>query len=70
MIRSVSPTLRGRLSEGVTRKQLFTALADAAMEHMKDFNSQVLASIVWAFAKVGHNDDQLCTALSSAAMSA
>ena len=44
-----------------------TALADAAKQRMKNFNSQALANTLWAFATVGRKDEQLFTAWADAA---
>ena len=42
---------------------LSTALAAAAEQRMRDFNSQDLANTAWAFATVGHKEERLFTAL-------
>ena len=44
-------------------KQLFSALAAAAEQCMRDFTSQGLANTAWAFATVGHKEEVLFVAL-------
>ena len=46
---------------------LFTALATAAEQRMKDFDAQGLANTAWAFATAGQSDAVLFTALANAA---
>ena len=46
---------------------MFTALAAAAERRMRDFNSLMIANGAWAFAVVGHKEEQLFTALAAAA---
>ena len=57
-----------RSSKGKRIGLLFMVLARAAVkQHIRDFNSQDLANTAWAFATVGHKEDQLFTALAAAA---
>ena len=48
-------------------ERLFTALAVAAEQRMRDFNSQELANAAWAFATTGNDREQLLTPLAAAA---
>ena len=48
-------------------ERLFSMLAAAAEQRMRDFNSQGVANTAWAFAKVGHNKERLFIALAVAA---
>ena len=47
------------------RVSLFTALAVAAEQCMRDFSPQELTNTAWAFAKVGQKEERLFTALAA-----
>ena len=48
-------------------ERLFSMLAAAAEQRMRDFNSQNLANTAWVFATMGHKEEGLFTALAAAA---
>ena len=52
---------------GRNHEQLFTALAAAAMQRMKDCTAQIFANTAWAFATVARMDKQLFGALAAVA---
>ena len=55
------------VTAGHKEERLFTALAAAAEQRVRDFNSQELANTAWAFATAGHQEEWLFTTLAAAA---
>ena len=52
---------------GHKNERLFSTIAVAAEQRMRDLKSQELANTAWAFATVGHKKERLFTALAVAA---